>query len=153
MLTNQMVGLLMANYQLQVAGIVIPFCPKPRAAAYLTSLDRLEINRWRDHAGQSGYDRMVIHEREPGDFAEMGNFLCLYRQGEAWSRWVFARNGGVVNAWCSVTGADLGEFSSLAAAFQAVMPGQPWMGQSRFDAASSGVVMDLLPRLRRALGT
>jgi hypothetical protein len=153
MLTNQSVGLDMGNYQPKVACIVLPFAAKPRAAAYLTSLDRVEINRWRDHARLSGYDRMVIYEREPGDFAEMGNILCLYRDGEAWSRWVFARNGGVVSAWCSVTGVDLGEFASLSAAFHAVMPAGAGMFQNSADASDYGVVTHFLPRLRRASGT
>jgi len=143
----------MGHSQPKVACIVIPFAPKPRAGAYLTSLDRMEINRWRDHARLSGYDRMVVHEREPGDFAEMGNILCLYREGEAWSRWVFARKGETVSAWCSVTGVDLGEFVSLAAAFQAVMPTTAGEAGAPACAADSGVVTDFLPRLRRASGT
>jgi hypothetical protein len=143
----------MGNYQPKVACTVLPFAVKPRAAAYLTSIDRMEINRWRDHARGSGYDRMVIFEREPGDFAEIGNFLCLYRDGEAWSRWVFARKGSVVSAWCSVTGVDLGEFASLAAAFQAVMPAGAGLLQNADGYDACGVVTDFLPRLRRASGT
>jgi hypothetical protein len=112
----------MGNPHSNVEGVVVRFKPKPRAAAYLTSLDRIEISRWVVHARNCGYDRMVIHEREPGDFPEMGNILCLHRTGEAWSRWVFARQGAMVSVWCSKTGVDLGAFPTLAAAFEAVMP-------------------------------
>jgi hypothetical protein len=112
----------MGNPHSDIESVVVRFKPKPRAAAYLTSLDRIEIGRWLDHARHCGYDRMVIHEREPGDFPEMGNILCLHRTGEAWSRWVFARQGAVVSVWCSKTGVDLGAFPTLAAAFEAVMP-------------------------------
>jgi hypothetical protein len=143
----------MGQIQPRVAGIVIRFAPQPRAGAYLTALDRMDINLWRDQARRCGYDRMVVHEREPGDFSEMGNILCLYREGEAWSSWAFARIGGKVTAWCSVTGADLGEFPSLGAAFQAVMPAPMGMGDSPLGATGCGVVTDFVPRLRRASGT
>ncbi len=95
---------------------------------------------------------MVIHDREPGDFADMGNFLSLYRVGESWSRWVFARQGSVVTVWCSLTGADLGEFRNLDAAFQAVLPAPSGLRPAVPEAPNSNVVMDFLPRLRRAVG-
>jgi len=151
MLTNHSVGLAMGSSQPAVASNVIPFAPKPRAAAYLTPLDRMEIHRWREHASRLGYDRMVIHDREPGDFSEMGNFLSVYRAGESWSRWVFARNGSVVSVWCSLTGADMGEFPSLQVAFQTVMPAPAGL-RPAVPEPYSNVVMHFLPRLRRAAG-
>ncbi len=141
----------MASSQPLVTCLVIPFAPKPRAAAYFTPFDRMEIHRWRDHARRLGYDRMVIHDREPGDFAEMGNFLSLYRVGESWSRWVFARKGSVVSVWCSLTGADLGEFPSLQVAFQTVIPA-PADVRPSVPEPYPNVVMDFLPRLRRVAG-
>jgi len=112
----------------------------------------MEIHRWRERARLLGYDRMVIHDREPGDFAEMGNFLSLYRVGESWSRWVFARKGSVVSAWCSLTGADLGEYPSLQVAFQTVMPTPAGLRPTVPEPLYSNVVMAFLPRLRRAAG-
>jgi len=135
--------------QPEVACSVIPFAAKPRAAAYLNAFDRMEINRWREHARLSGYDRMVIHEREPGDYAEMGNFLSLYRAGEAWSRWVFARKGHALSVWCSVTGVDLGEFPTLAAAFQAVMPAEGGVLPAFTEAPYADVVTAFPHRLLR----
>jgi hypothetical protein len=152
MLTNHTVGLFMGNSRSEVDGVVVRFVPKPRAASYLTSRDRIEIGRWLDHARRSGYDRMVIHEREPGDFPEMGNILCLHRIGEAWSRWVFARQGAVVSVWCSKTGVDLGEFPTLAAAFEAVMPAPAGMLSLAEATAHSNVVTDFVPSLVRAAG-
>ncbi len=141
----------MDHSQSEVVCIVLPFVPRPRAAAYLTPLDRAEIDRWREHSRACGYDRMVIHEREPGDFPEMGNILCLHRKGEAWSRWVFARQGAVVTVWCSKTGIDVGEFSTLDAAFRAVMPAPADVLPHAPGTAETNVT-DFMPRLRLAGG-
>jgi hypothetical protein len=150
MLTNQTVGLAMGRSQPKVACLVLPFSPRPRTTAFLTPLDRMEIHRWRDHARGLGYDRMVIHDREPGDFSEMGNFLSLYRAGESWSRWVFARKGSVISVWCSLTGADLGEFRNLEAAFQAVLPAPGGLRPSLPEGAEPSVIMHFPPRMRHA---
>jgi hypothetical protein len=142
----------MGRSQPEVTCKVIRFVPKPHAAAYLTPFDRMEIHRWREHARQFGYDRMIIHDREPGDFADMGNFLSLYRAGESWSRWVFARKASIVSVWCSLTGLDRGEFPSLEAAFQSVMPVGCGRRPPGPETSYSNVITDFLPRLRRAAG-
>jgi len=112
----------MEAYQPQVASVVVAFVPRPRGAAYLTPLDRIDISLWREQARFAGYDRMVIHDREPFDSPDVGDFLCVYRAGECWGRWGFARRCDRILAWCCITGGDIGEFSSLAHAFESVLP-------------------------------
>ena len=64
---------------------------------------------------------MVIHDRDEGDAHEVGNFLSVYRHGQAWSSWGFARAGRLIRTWCCLTGADKGEFEGLAEALEAVL--------------------------------
>ena len=75
----------------------------------------------RERARLEGFDRLVVHDRDNGDASEVGEFLTVYRSGEAWSRWGFARAGNAVRAWCSLTGVDVGEFRTLREAFGAVL--------------------------------
>jgi len=119
----------MSQTQPEIAGIVIAFAPhaarSPAAAQgmCLTPLDRIVVTTWQDRARLVGFDRMVIHDRDPGDATEVGNFLSVYRSGQAWSRWGFARHGHVVRAWCCLTLADVGEFSCMAEALEDVLEG------------------------------
>jgi hypothetical protein len=139
----------MSFYQPEVAGVVVDFVSRPQDSAYLTPIDRMDINRWREPARLAGYDRMVIHHREPGDCTEIGDFVSLYRSGEPWSRWGFARSGSSVNAWCCLSGNDIGSFPSLAAAFQGVLRCVPGSEANALFEVGSGVVMDFMTRLRR----
>ncbi len=138
----------MAMDQPGVAGVVVAFLARHQRAVYLTPLDRMDVCQWRETARSSGYDRMIIHEHELGDDGEFGDFLCLHRRGEAWSRWGFARKGSLVSVWCCLTGADIGEFPSLSAAFEAIMPGTPVPAQR--PKPHLAIVTDLMPRLRRS---
>jgi hypothetical protein len=104
--------------------IIIPFPPRPPLAG-LTSRDRIEVWRWQEEARQLGYDRLVIHDREPFDPPDTDSFLSIYRTGESWSRWGVSRRGSSVLAWCSKTGADLGPFASVSEALMAILPGSP----------------------------
>ncbi len=83
----------------------------------------MQVAAWQDRAKLAGYDRMVIHDRDEGDASEVGNFLSVYRRGQAWSRWGFARSGARIGAWCCLTGADVGDFASLSDALQSVLTG------------------------------
>ena len=89
----------------------------------LTPRDRMDAGDWRDAARLAGYDRLVIHNRDSNDAQEVGNFLSVYRRGESWSRWGFARYRGVVRAWCCLSGADVGEFATLGEALASVLNG------------------------------
>jgi hypothetical protein len=133
--------------------------PHPPRSPGLTSFDRIEITRWRDQARSAGYDRMVIHERDSGDAQDVDNFLSVYRSGESWSRWGFVRMGEVVRAWCCLSGADVGEFASLAEALRTVLLGSPRLQPSRatvvkLHRASSAVVTNLQDaRFARRMGS
>ena len=106
---------------------------------------------------------MVIHNRDCGDAQEVGNFLSVYRRGESWSRWGFARYGAVIRAWCCLSGADVGEFASLAQALASVLNGMApdWRRKPKVVPIGqadrrSAVVTELAPRLKactRSLGS
>ena len=129
--------------------MVVAFVARPQRAVYLTPLDRMAVCAWRDAARTAGFDRMIIHEREEGECGEFGDFLCLHRRGEAWSRWGFARKGNVISVWCCLTGADLGEFASMPDAFAFVLPGAT-IAAERSHEPNLCIVTDLTPRLRQA---
>jgi hypothetical protein len=140
----------MGESQPEVAGTLLHFVPRPRATTYLTPADRQEIRSWHEYILNAGFDRLTIHEREPGDHAEVGNFLALHRTGEAWAHYLFARRGSAVNAWCGVKGTDIGAFPTMRDALTAVLP----QGKAQISALPPphNVVTDLMPRLRRAAG-
>jgi hypothetical protein len=104
--------------------IIIPFPPRPPLAG-LTSRDRIEVWRWHEEARLLGYDRLVIHDREPFDPPDTDSFLSVYRAGESFSRWGVSRRGSSVLAWCSKTGADLGPFASVSEALTALLAPSP----------------------------
>jgi hypothetical protein len=101
---------------------IIPF-RKPAGGARLSMRDRMDVTYWQESARQFGYDRLVIHERAPCDPPDVDSFLSIYRRGEAWSRWGVARCGSTVLAWCSVSGADLGQFATVAEALGTLFAG------------------------------
>jgi hypothetical protein len=140
----------MGKIQPVVTNVIVAFKARSKAAVYLTSIDRMELSCWQEAARAAGYDRMNIHECDGSSNGEFGDFVCLHRRGEAWSRWGFARKGIVINVWCCLTGADIGEFPSVHAAFEAVLPGaivRPCQPQPRHT-----VVADLVPHLRSSPG-
>ncbi len=137
----------MGKDQPGVVGVVIAFKASAKSAVYLTSIDRVELNDWREPARAAGYDRLNIHECEGNADGEYGDFVCLYRRGEAWSRWGFARKGTVINVWCCLTGTDIGAFASMTSAFAAVLPG---VTATPLLPPRHAVVTDLLPRLRQS---
>jgi hypothetical protein len=140
----------MVKDQPKVASVVVAFKARSKVAVHLTSIDRMELSDWQEAARAAGYDRMNIHECDGSPDGEYGDFVCLHRRGEAWSRWGFARKGTKINVWCCLTGADIGEFPSVNAAFEAVLPGaivRPYQPQPRH-----AVVTDLVPHLRSSSG-
>ena len=155
----------MAAVQPQVSN-VIAFTPRailPALAddgACLTPRDRMETSTWHDAARLAGYDRLVIHNRDCGDAQEVGNFLSVYRRGDCWSRWGFARYGAVIRAWCCLSGADVGEFTSLGEALASVLNGMTPEHRGRAKIVPIGqinrrsaVVTELTPRLKVCAGS
>jgi hypothetical protein len=137
----------MVSPQSEVASNVVSFVPKPMSDTSLTPRDLMDVARWRSHAGRLGYDRIVVHEHEQGDGADIANFVMLHRSGEAWSRWGFARDGLIVRAWCCLTGADIGEFASVSDAFVAILADRGEAIYAPQGPESDSVVTDLLPFL------
>ncbi len=108
--------------------------------ACLTPHDRIVVTRWQDRARSAGFDRMVIHDRDDGDASDVGNFLSVYSNGQAWSRWGFARVGLLVRAWCCLTGSDVGQFPTLDDALTAVLEN---------GVAKAGIVKQSSVKVRR----
>lgn len=140
--------------QPEVAGIVVRFVPRTAGRVHLSALDRAEIEAWRDYVSRVGFDRMIIHEREPGDHAEVGNFVALHRRGEAWAHYNFARKAQAVIAWCGVSGADIGAYATIGEAFRHVLPDADEHHRPLCPPVPvlRNVVTHLLPRLQRAAG-
>ena len=103
---------------------VLPFTGRVSRVG-LSLRDRMEIAVWQSRLRHLGYDRAVIHERGCGDPPELESFLSIYRQGEAFARWGVVRRGASVTAWCSLTGVDVGHFTSVQEALMALFPGTP----------------------------
>ncbi len=128
---NHPVGEPMVEFQYEVSGNVVAFAARRVVAKSmvcvpcLTPRDRMELTELREAARSAGYDRMVIHDRDEGDDDEVGNFLSVYKRGDAWSRWGFARRGESIRAWCCLTGRDIGEYGSLREALVAVLHDLP----------------------------
>jgi hypothetical protein len=100
---------------------IVAFAPRAGGSARLSLSDRMDATTWLEQARRYGYDRLVVHERNPDDPPDIDSFLSIYRHGEVWARWGIARSGGSVLAWCSVSGADVGRFSSVADALSALL--------------------------------
>ena len=148
----------MAQLQPEVAGNVVAFPQRKIRRAVssmfcLTPLDRVDVTVWQDRARLAGYDRMVIHDRDDGDAAEVGEFLSVYRRGDAWSRWGFARVGLAVRAWCCLTGADMGEFDTLGDAFTAVLHRAGAFKARRRKVARTMTSVAVVTRIDRSLGS
>jgi hypothetical protein len=83
----------------------------------------MDVSYWQESARAFGYDRLVIHERTSCDAPGVDSFISVYRNGDAWSRWGVARCGASVLAWCSLSGADMGRFASVAEALGTLLTG------------------------------
>jgi hypothetical protein len=124
---NLLGGSAVVASQLGVAGAesaanVVPFATRPGSGARLTLGDRMDATMWQENARRHGYDRLIVHERSPDDAPEVESFISLYRRGEHWARWGIARSGSSVLAWCSLSGADVGRFASVADALSTLLP-------------------------------
>ncbi len=139
----------MPSTQSALAGTVVSFAlhaaraPLSLHGSCLTPQDRMQVGFWQDRARNAGYDRMVIHDRDAGDASEVGNFLSVYLHGQPWSRWGFARSGACIQAWCCLTGADVGEFTSLNEALTSVLRGAGDVSLREPDGAAASNLIHL----------
>ena len=92
-----------------------------------TARDRVELEHWTEIAQQRGFDRLVLHERQEGDAADVGNYLAIYAAGCTWASWGLSRRPGGIVAWDSVSGLDRGRFRSMHDALG-------WILERRSDA-------------------
>ncbi len=116
--------MVMAHTQPRKSGSILVFRPAEPTCASLTIRDRMQVEGWRESARDFGYDRLVIHEHQPGDPPEVGSFLSIYRCGEPWARFGVTRMGDSIVAWCSTTSVNLGRFASIGQALLALLPEQ-----------------------------
>jgi hypothetical protein len=116
--------MVMAQTQPRKSGSILVFRPAEPTCASLTIRDRMQVEGWRESARDFGYDRLVIHEHQPGDPPEVGSFLSVYRCGEPWARFGVTRMGDSIVAWCSTTSVNLGRFASIGQALLALLPEQ-----------------------------
>lgn len=141
----------MTEGQADAMGTIVSFAlhaaraPATVQGTCLTPQDRMTVSAWRDRARLAGFERMVIHDRDAGDALEVGNFLSVHRCGQAWSRWGFARAGRTIRAWCCLSGADIGQFDTLAEALAAVLE-----GSAAKPAAPANNLVRMIPRLGSA---
>ena len=150
----------MDEFQPSVGARILAFARRGAFAGSLnacfTARDRMEVFAWQETASAAGYDRMVIHDRDTGDAQEVGNFLSVYRRGESWSRWGFARQGQAISGWCCLTSMDMGQFDTLADAFATVLKAaRPSCSGAMLLRAAHGsaVVTELAARRVRSLGS
>ncbi|MBV9735127.1 MAG: hypothetical protein JO209_04400 [Acidisphaera sp.] len=103
---------------------ILPFPVQVEDDSRLTMRDRMAILAWQETARGQGYGRFLFSGgeslREPA-----GEYLSIYRDGEAWAAWCIAREGPWVHLWRCATGADLGEFRCMEDALAAIPPARP----------------------------
>ena len=95
--------------------------PKLRSAANrFTIQDRMDAMAWDTaQAGPAGAS-LTIHDRQPADAPEVGDYLGIYRANDRWAVWGVAREGAVIKIWHGPSGADLGSFANMRHALAAI---------------------------------
>lgn len=94
--------------------------PPGTVAQGFTVADRVALQGWSTRAALIGYSRVVIEPGMPGAAPDRASYALIYERNDPWSRWGLAREHGRIVAWCSRTGADLGEWDTMAAALAAL---------------------------------
>ena len=100
---------------------VIAFKPREAGGFALTTLDRIDIDRWSGHVRACGFGKLVIHERRDDDPSELDSFAGLYRPATPWMEYCFARRGGKILVWHAVQGKDIGSFCTINDALSALL--------------------------------
>lgn len=104
----------------RAGGVVVGFpqrAPVSPPVPRLTLRDRVETLRWAEATRSRGIARAAIHA---GDGAQIGDFVLIYLIDALWASWVIGRTPGGYCLWRAGSGADIGCYPSLAAAFAAV---------------------------------
>ena len=99
---------------------ILPFAPRHPQTNRFTITDRIQAVQWEaSHANPAGAF-LDIHNRRPDDAPEVGDYIGIYRAYDRWAVWGVARDGAKITVWHGPSGADLGSFSTMAAALAAV---------------------------------
>jgi len=107
-------------FPLPPTSIVIPFPgPKPRPNR-LAIADIQEAEEWAGGLSRL-WCKLVIYE-SPAEDEEIGDFISIYKLGQSWASWGAARRGRNVVLWRADCGSDLGIFSRMRDALDAILP-------------------------------
>ncbi len=109
-----------AAQELAAPNVVIAF-PERRQRAVtsrrLTLRDRVETLRWAETARARGVSRAAIHA---GGDAQIGDFILIYLTEALWASWVIGCKPSGYCVWRAGSGADIGCYATVEAAFAAV---------------------------------
>ena len=95
---------------------ILMFPSRPGAAEGFTFADRMALQSWSMRATALGYGRVLIEPGCPGGGPDRASYALIYRRNDPWSRWGLSRGPGGITVWCSLTGADHGDFRTMDAA-------------------------------------
>ena len=103
----------------------------------LFAADKIELFRWEADGAAATMVRIVVHEGS-GLCEEDSDVALLYTPGGLWARWGLARHGNIILVWRCTDGQDLGRFSSLREALEAVaLCGPSGVASSRAERATA----------------
>jgi hypothetical protein len=100
---------------------IIPFPSDRQPRNRFSPRDRIAVIRWTEQASRRARVRVEIHE-DPGNAPDLGDFLLIYREGATWAAWAVACGRGCYSVWQPSSGATLGDFPSMRAALEAILP-------------------------------
>ncbi len=100
--------------------VVIPF-PKRKqrnGVNRLTVADRMEAMAWA--AGFAGLWCHLSIYADPSEHEDIGDFISIYKLGQSWASWGAARRDTRIVLWRADFGQDLGYFTTMAEALEAI---------------------------------
>ncbi len=109
-----------ADHDLHSAEILrfVPRTARPQVTENrFTTADRIDVMQW--EAKVQGV-RLEIHRRHDDDPPEIGEFASIYPANGRWAAWGAVRKGGNISVWRSQDGRDIGQFSTMSEALEAV---------------------------------
>jgi hypothetical protein len=112
---------MMANQtETDPGGVVVPFVRRRPQPTRMTMSERIFMLRWADEARSHGVRAVRIHEPEPGDDPEVGEFVLVYRQTDVWAAWGVAVGANRYEVWRPGSGVTVGCFGTLQEALHAI---------------------------------
>ncbi len=96
---------------------VISFPVRAIGPNRLTATDRQEAFWWVGGAAAMCCEIVVTSDVD----AEIGDFISVYKVGQAWATWGIGRRGNAVLLWRADRGIDLGTFDSVREALAGII--------------------------------